>query len=424
MLGFTTSCTLLRAQTSALSGAPLSSRSGVTSGTRVVHPRAHFARRTAVRAVAAPAVDVEAFVRIAKESRLAHLESQAMTALQQAVDSFPGTVTFPCALIAGDVVILDLLSRLGYLQNGKVKVGFIDTFHLFPETISFLDDVEKRYGFSAHRFCAAGCDTKADYDAKHGADLWKEDIEEYDRVCKVEPFSRMLRELGTKCMINGRRRDHGNERAHLEVWEAAGLAKLQPLAYWEFRDCFDYLESRAVPAHPLHAQGYPSIGDKKDTVPVAREKWFEYAGERSGRFQGLANKDGSVKTECGIHVDGAERTWDRDLWESGVTDVEGNLAAFKAIKAKKALVVYAPWCQFCQAMESSYAAAAKQLAAMGVTVAKFRGDEKRAEIQEVLGVEKFPSVYAIDDTGAAVKYESEQRDTESLVAFFKDKLAL
>jgi hypothetical protein len=34
---------------------------------------------------------------------------------------------------------------------------------------------------------------------------------------------------------------------------------------------------------------------------VPKEKWFVYGGERSGRFQGLANTDGSAKTECGIH---------------------------------------------------------------------------------------------------------------------------
>lgn len=32
-------------------------------------------------------------------------------------------------------------------------------------------------------------------------------------------------------------------------------------------------------------QGYPSIGDVQSTVPVPVEKWYEYAGERSGRFQ-------------------------------------------------------------------------------------------------------------------------------------------
>ena len=49
---------------------------------------------------------------------------------------------FPCALIAGDVVILDLLSKLDYLKTGRVTVVFIDTFHLFPETHTFLKQLE------------------------------------------------------------------------------------------------------------------------------------------------------------------------------------------------------------------------------------------------------------------------------------------
>lgn len=74
---------------------------------------------------------------------------------------------------------------------------------------------------------------------------------------------------------------------------------MQPLAYWEFEDVFAFAESNGVKLHPLHEQGYPSVGDIHSTLPVAREKWFEYGGERSGRFQGLTNADGSDKTECG-----------------------------------------------------------------------------------------------------------------------------
>ena len=49
---------------------------------------------------------------------------------------------FPCALIAGDVVILNLLDKLGYLSSGKVPVIFIDTFHLFPETHDLMHRLE------------------------------------------------------------------------------------------------------------------------------------------------------------------------------------------------------------------------------------------------------------------------------------------
>lgn len=60
--------------------------------------------------------------------------------------------------------------------------------------------------FKAEVFLAEGCKDRADYDNKYGADLWKEDIEQYDKVCKVEPFQRGLKTLNTDCMINGRTR--------------------------------------------------------------------------------------------------------------------------------------------------------------------------------------------------------------------------
>lgn len=44
-------------------------------------------------------------------------------------------------LIADDVESLHLLYRLGYYATVQVKGSFIDTFHLFPKTLSFLDEV-------------------------------------------------------------------------------------------------------------------------------------------------------------------------------------------------------------------------------------------------------------------------------------------
>ncbi|CAI5524715.1 unnamed protein product, partial [Closterium sp. Naga37s-1] len=265
-------------------------------------------RRTAAgsaRASAVTSTDVEEWSKAARLVRQEQLEGQALDALQKTIDSFERP-TFPCALIAGDVVILHLLHRLGALgDNPKVKVVFIDTFHLFPETYQFLKDCEERLGFKAEVFQAVGLNSKEEYVKKHGSDLFIRDIDEYDQICKVEPFSRALTSLNVDAMINGRRRDHGAERAHLELFEDGTPVKVQPLAYWEFRDCFDYLERHGVPAHPLHADGFPSIGDIQTTLPVPRAKWFEYGGERSGRFQGLKNRDGSDKTECGIHVEDA-----------------------------------------------------------------------------------------------------------------------
>jgi 3'-phosphoadenosine 5'-phosphosulfate sulfotransferase (PAPS reductase)/FAD synthetase len=149
--------------------------------------------------------------------RLKHLEEQAMFALKIAVENY-GNAVFPNALIAGDVVITHLLHRMGYLDSGKAKVMVVDTFHLFPETMEFLREIEQHYGFKAEVFCAEGVPVgdKAAYDKKYGADLWKEDIEQYDKVCKVEPFQRGLKTLNTDCMINGRTRWQGFERAWID----------------------------------------------------------------------------------------------------------------------------------------------------------------------------------------------------------------
>lgn len=113
-------------------------------------------------------------------------------------------------------------------------------------------------------------------------------------------MNRALKEHDSDCWINGRRRDHGAERAALPVWEGK---KLNPLAFWTFEDCWNYLKKHNVPYHPLHDVGYSSLGDMHSTKKVDAKVWFTYAGERSGRFQNLVNKDGTPKTECGIHTE-------------------------------------------------------------------------------------------------------------------------
>ena len=311
---------------------------------------------------------------------------------------------------------------------------FIDTWHLFPETLAFLRRCEKAYGFTAHTFHAAGLGSREELDSVYGAEWWRRDIDAYDKLCKVEPFARSLSTLAVDVMLNGRRRDHGAERAQLEGWEAGKPVKCQPLAWWEFADCFAYLERHGVEAHPLHAAGYPSIGDVHSTLPVPREKWFEYAGERSGRFQGLTDKDGKPKTECGIHSDGATRTFERDLWPAGSRVEEVPPAPWAAAAsapppaplggaADVLLVVYAPWCPFCQKMEPALeelalAAAAAPAGSRPLRVCKLRGDEHREFVRAHLQTTSFPTILlAPAGGGPMVKYGSEERSARALLAF-------
>ena len=92
-------------------------------------------------------------------------------------------------------------------------------------------------------------------------------------------MQRGLKTLNTDVMINGRRRDHGAERAYIDIAEVApiggGLAKLNPLAYWTLEDCFDYAAANGVPLHPTVALGYPVAGRREGHGPRARSGWLE-----------------------------------------------------------------------------------------------------------------------------------------------------
>jgi phosphoadenosine phosphosulfate reductase len=71
----------------------------------------------------------------------------------------------------------------------------------------------------------------------------------------------------------------------IEVEEA--IAKYNPLALWTERDLWTRIHERGLPYHPLHDQGYESIGCAPCTQP---------GSGRDGRWAGLD------KTECGLHV--------------------------------------------------------------------------------------------------------------------------
>ncbi|XP_018631589.1 5'-adenylylsulfate reductase 1, chloroplastic-like isoform X1 [Nicotiana tomentosiformis] len=83
------------------------------------------------------------------------------------------------------------------------------------------------------------------------------------------------------------------------------------------------------------------------------------------------------------------------------------------------VVLYAPWCCFCQAMEGSYVELAEKLANSGVKVGKFRADgEQKAFAQQELQLGSFPTILFFPrHSSQPIKYPSEKRDVDSLLAF-------
>ena len=90
--------------------------------------------------------------------------------------------------------------------------------------------------------------------------------------------------------VTGLRREQGPTRAgtgKLERDERRGIWKVSPLADWTEKQLWAYIFEHELPYHPLHDEGYASIGCAPCTLP---------GSGREGRWSG------EDKTECGIHV--------------------------------------------------------------------------------------------------------------------------
>ena len=181
-------------------------------------------------------------------------------------------LVFLCSFQKEESVILDeLLPIVG--GRDRPRVVTIDTGVLFPETLATWRAFEERYGVQVEVEEAKGPWTGP------------------EQCCGTEKVAALERALaGADAWITGLRREQGPTRAATELVETdakRGIAKYSPLAFWTEQDLWRRIHERDLPYHPLHDQGYESIGCAPCTQP---------GSGRDGRWAG------SGKTECGLHV--------------------------------------------------------------------------------------------------------------------------
>ncbi|MGC1310102.1 MAG: phosphoadenosine phosphosulfate reductase [Phormidesmis sp.] len=177
--------------------------------------------------------------------------------------------------------------------NHPVPVIFLDTFHLFPETLETARKAKAAYDLDLHTYHAIGAENRETFAARYGDRLWERDIDRFYELTKVEPLARSLDDLNAQAWITGRRRDQSKLRQSLSIFERDrdGRLKVNPLANWTKKELWAYTFKHDVLYNPLHDQGYTSIGDQPLTTKTAVNE-----DERAGRWRG------SEKTECGIHL--------------------------------------------------------------------------------------------------------------------------
>ncbi|MEO1294634.1 MAG: phosphoadenosine phosphosulfate reductase [Cyanobacteria bacterium J06636_16] len=204
--------------------------------------------------------------------------------------------TFPTGLVQTSAFSLLVTIDMFYRElqpRPAVPVLFLDTLHHFLETLQTVDRAKARYNLNLHVYSALGVNSREEFAARYGDELWLQDVDRFHYLTKVEPLQRALKDLEAKAWVTGRRREQSTARQQMSVLEvdAQGRLKINPLANWTRKDIWTYTYKHDVPYNPLHDQGYTSIGDEPLTTPIGVGEH-----ERAGRWRG------SAKTECGIHL--------------------------------------------------------------------------------------------------------------------------
>ena len=201
-------------------------------------------------------------------------------------------VRFATSLAAEDMVVTDAIVKSG----AKISLFTLATGRLHQETIDMTSQVQKHYGVSVASVAPEASDVEA-FIAQYGLNGFY-DTEEAKKACcgarKIKPLNKAL--LGADAWLTGQRREQAVTRSDLplrELDDARNIAKYNPLFDWTESEVWAYLQTKQVPIHPLHFQGYPSICCEPCTRAVK-------AGEdiRAGRWWWLQQDS----KECGLHV--------------------------------------------------------------------------------------------------------------------------
>ena len=196
------------------------------------------------------------------------------------------------------LVAIDLLAR----HNVHFRVFTIDTGRLFPETREYMQAVSERYHLSLEVF-SSDASAVANLLAKspYREYLFLESAALRQECCyvrKVLPRNKALRTLDV--WLTGVRKDQSEFRGTLrkvEIIEFEGrpILKVMPLFDWTQKQIDEYIQQHDLPAHPLYANGFATIGCQAPCTTPA----LPGEAPRDGRWRWEKN---SVK-ECSLHLD-------------------------------------------------------------------------------------------------------------------------
>jgi phosphoadenosine phosphosulfate reductase len=212
-------------------------------------------------------------------------------------------VAWAVAQFGGDLVMSSsfgvdsaVLLHMAAAAAPGIRVIFVDTGYIFPETFQFMDALKQQLRLNVLIYRTRN--DPAEYLKRAGEDdpTWRKDVEACCHANKNEPFERAMRELAPLATMQGIRRNQSPNRSsrHFVEWSPRyNCYSISPLLNWMGRDIHEYLKKHGLPRHPLYEKGYLSVGCNplSCTRPANSPE-----DPRSGRWAG------QNKVECGINL--------------------------------------------------------------------------------------------------------------------------
>jgi phosphoadenosine phosphosulfate reductase len=212
--------------------------------------------------------------------------------IQWAADYFGDGLVMSSSFGAESALLLHMANTI----RPGIKVIFVNTGYLFPETHRFMEELRHRLNLNVWTYRTRNDPIAYLHQAGEENPKWRKDISACCAANKNEPFDRAMKELAPRAWLRGVRSDQAKTRQSISRIEWApryNCHAISPIVAWTRREIHAYLKQHDLPYHPLTESGYWSIGCNPQSCTSAIA---EGADPRSGRWAG------SNKVECGINL--------------------------------------------------------------------------------------------------------------------------
>jgi phosphoadenosine phosphosulfate reductase len=188
-----------------------------------------------------------------------------------------------------------VLIHMAVQARPDIRIVFIDTGYLFPETHRFMEELRLRFKLNIWSYRTVRDPIGYLRSAGETDPTWRNDIRGCCAANKNEPMERAFWDLRPRAWLRGIRRQQAESRQNVKFIEWSGrygCYAISPLLNWTGRDVGIYMKEHDLPWHPLVEKGYLSIGCN----PLSCTRPVQLGEDaRSGRWAGTG------KLECGIN---------------------------------------------------------------------------------------------------------------------------